>query len=238
VYIHLKWCQESASEFRYRNPVVDSDTLYVAISQSGRDVVLCCGISTRELLRGCGSGLWSRVRSRLDMMVCLRNLALRRPILGLEYGWPTIAPTAGGVVLVSRYGGAQPPVEGFAAGRSRLVRPASWSMSCLVCCDPAWSRSSAAAARGCAARPGTRPGSRTGGVEPNYAAMISGVIHDHPHREAVLGGQWLAVHADREQRLGVGAGGVHHQCRWGCRRSSEYGGRGGEPAYRVLPHED
>ena len=28
---------EAASEFRYRNPIIEPDTLYVAVSQSGRD---------------------------------------------------------------------------------------------------------------------------------------------------------------------------------------------------------
>ena len=76
-------------------------------------VVLCAGLGTAEFLRESGSTLAGRLRSRLDLMVAYQRSLLRQPILSLDYGGPTIAPTAGKVALASRYGGGQPKVQRY-----------------------------------------------------------------------------------------------------------------------------
>lgn len=174
----------------------------VALGATGfaaaRHVVLCSGIGTSAILQGSGSGLWARLRSRLDMMVSLPNLALRRPILGLEYGWPTIAPAHGGVALASRYGGAQPPVAGFARWPvpvkeatalldelSRLLRPGLLDFGDAH----AWVCSKTEYAAGAADR---------WGVEPNYAVIDHGATENIRGLWTVLPGKMtLALHASQ-----------------------------------------
>lgn len=81
--------------------------------------VLSCGIGTRRLLAGVKSAVADRLKSRLDMIVAFRNRSLQRPVMSLEYGWPTVSPGSDGLTLGSRYGGPQPWIS----------RPGPWPVS-------------------------------------------------------------------------------------------------------------
>lgn len=86
---------------------------------SAGDVVLCCGLGSREVLDASGSGAGARLRSRLEMIVTYPNLALSQPVIGLEFGAPALVPAAGGkFVRASWHGAPQPAVE----------RPARWTV--------------------------------------------------------------------------------------------------------------
>ncbi|MGN2641516.1 FAD-dependent oxidoreductase [Nocardia takedensis] len=96
-------------------------------SMSTPTVVVCAGIGTRALLDDAGSMIGTLLSSRLEMLTAYPG-ALPRPMIGLEFGWPALAPTASGVVLASRYGGAQPTVTkaGRNSGSTALEIIFSW----------------------------------------------------------------------------------------------------------------
>lgn len=86
---------------------------------SAGDVVLCCGLGSREVLDASGSGVGARLRSRLDMMVTYPNVALPQPVIGLEFGAPALVPAVGRkFVRASWHGAPQPTVE----------RPGRWTV--------------------------------------------------------------------------------------------------------------
>ncbi|GAB2710713.1 NAD(P)/FAD-dependent oxidoreductase [Nocardia thraciensis] len=71
------------------------------------NVVVCAGIGTREVLDRSGSAVARELTSRLETMMAFPG-QLDTAVIGLEFGWPFLAPsTTGRAVLASRYGAPQ-----------------------------------------------------------------------------------------------------------------------------------
>lgn len=71
------------------------------------NVVVCAGIGTHALLERSNSIVAGELTSRLETMMAFPG-ALPAAIIGLEFGWPFLAPsTSGRAVLASRYGAPQ-----------------------------------------------------------------------------------------------------------------------------------
>ena len=95
---------EPAAEFRYRNPVIDHDTLYVAISQSGETldtltavqelkrkggaVVGAVNVVGSTVARECGSGVFLHAGPEIAVAStkALTNMAASFALLGLLIG--------------------------------------------------------------------------------------------------------------------------------------------------------
>ncbi|ATY16322.1 glutamine--fructose-6-phosphate transaminase (isomerizing) [Amycolatopsis sp. AA4] len=95
---------EPASEFRYRNPVVDPDTLYVAISQSGETldtlaavhelkrkggrVVGLVNVVSSSIARECGSGMFLHAGPEFSVAATksFTNMGVALALLALELG--------------------------------------------------------------------------------------------------------------------------------------------------------
>ncbi|AUX23634.1 uncharacterized protein SOCEGT47_041620 [Sorangium cellulosum] len=86
----------------------------VGVALSGRgevtagEVVLCAGLGLRELAERRSLRMLDSLRPRFDMVAAFKASGLERSIVSLEHGGPMIAPTAGGALLASVHGGAQP----------------------------------------------------------------------------------------------------------------------------------
>ncbi|RJO70614.1 FAD-dependent oxidoreductase [Nocardia panacis] len=77
-------------------------------------VVVCAGIGTRPLLQRSGSRVVTELTSRLETMMAFPG-TLATAVIGLEFGWPFLAPSVTGrAVLASRYGAPQRFVRGEA----------------------------------------------------------------------------------------------------------------------------
>lgn len=95
---------EPASEFRYRNPVIDSDTLYVAISQSGETldtlaavhelkrkggrVIGLVNVVSSSIARECGSGIFLHAGPEASVAATksFTNMSVALALLALELG--------------------------------------------------------------------------------------------------------------------------------------------------------
>ncbi|MGC7100974.1 glutamine--fructose-6-phosphate transaminase (isomerizing) [Amycolatopsis lurida] len=95
---------EPASEFRYRNPVVDPETLYVAISQSGETldtlaavhelkrkggrVIGLVNVVSSSIARECGSGLFLHAGPEISVAATksFTNMGVALALLALELG--------------------------------------------------------------------------------------------------------------------------------------------------------
>ena len=110
---------EPASEFRYRNPVVDPDTLYVAISQSGEtldtlmavqelkrkggQVLGAVNVVGSAIARECGSGVFLHAGPEIAVAStkALTNMAASFAMLGLLLGRVRDLSTAQGQRVVA-----------------------------------------------------------------------------------------------------------------------------------------
>jgi len=110
---------EPASEFRYRNPVVDPDTLYIAISQSGEtldtlmavqelkrkggQVLGAVNVVGSAIARECGSGVFLHAGPEIAVAStkALTNMAASFALLGLLIGRVRDMSTAGGARIVA-----------------------------------------------------------------------------------------------------------------------------------------
>jgi glucosamine--fructose-6-phosphate aminotransferase (isomerizing) len=110
---------EPASEFRYRNPVVDPDTLYVAISQSGEtldtlmavqelkrkggQVLGAVNVVGSAIARECGSGIFLHAGPEIAVAStkALTNMAASFAMLGLLLGRVRDLSTAQGQRVVT-----------------------------------------------------------------------------------------------------------------------------------------
>jgi glucosamine--fructose-6-phosphate aminotransferase (isomerizing) len=110
---------EPASEFRYRNPVVDRDTLYVAISQSGEtldtlmavqelkrkggQVLGAVNVVGSAVARECGSGVFLHAGPEIAVAStkALTNMAASFAMLGLLLGRVRDLSTAQGQRIVA-----------------------------------------------------------------------------------------------------------------------------------------
>ena len=70
---------EAASEFRYRNPVIEPDTLYVAVSQSGETIDTLLAVAGDPAQGRPGDRPGQRRRQRDRPRVRRRHLPARRP---------------------------------------------------------------------------------------------------------------------------------------------------------------
>ena len=69
---------EAASEFRYRNPIIEPDTLYVAVSQSGETIDTLLAVQEIRRKGGCVIGLVNVVGSAIARECRRRHLPARR----------------------------------------------------------------------------------------------------------------------------------------------------------------
>jgi glucosamine--fructose-6-phosphate aminotransferase (isomerizing) len=110
---------EPASEFRYRNPVVDPDTLYIAISQSGEtldtlmavqelkrkggQVLGAVNVVGSAIARECGSGVFLHAGPEIAVAStkALTNMAASFALLGLLIGRVRDMSAAEGARLVA-----------------------------------------------------------------------------------------------------------------------------------------
>ena len=69
---------EAASEFRYRNPIIEPDTLYVAVSQSGETIDTLLAVQEIRRKGGRGHRAGQRGRQRDRARVRRRHLPARR----------------------------------------------------------------------------------------------------------------------------------------------------------------
>ncbi|MFD1051751.1 SIS domain-containing protein, partial [Kibdelosporangium lantanae] len=110
---------EPASEFRYRNPVVDSDTLYVAISQSGEtldtlaavqelkrkggNVIGAVNVVGSAVARECGSGVFLHAGPEVSVAStkAFTNMVVSFAMLALWLGRIRDLSVADGSRLVS-----------------------------------------------------------------------------------------------------------------------------------------
>ncbi|WP_275426229.1 NAD(P)/FAD-dependent oxidoreductase [Nocardia arizonensis] len=161
-------------------------------------VVVCAGIGTRALLDDAGSMIGATLSSRLEMLTAYPGV-LSRPLIGLEFGWPALAPTATGVVLASRYGGVQPTVT--TAGRWPVPtgEAAALDAELREWLAPGVITYGQANAWVCSKTEHLGPDADQWGTAPNYAVI------DHAAREqlhglftALPGKMTLAMHASRE----------------------------------------
>ncbi|TXH10132.1 MAG: FAD-binding oxidoreductase [Spirochaetes bacterium] len=177
---------------------VDGVVLPVGVI-GARHVVLCAGIGSHELLQSFESKATYRLKSRLDFMMSFSSTSLDRPIMGLEFGWPTVVPALNGTALASRYGTPQP----------KITRGSKWSVpssdiSSLVeelsemfhseALDPGsgrgWACSKTEYADGLSDR---------WGVEPNYAVIDHGSVDGIDRLWTMLPGKMtLAMHASHD----------------------------------------
>src|SRR5215469_7860554 len=88
---------EPASEFRYRNPVIDPDTLFIAVSQSGETLdTLAAGgellgvvnVGGSALARACGNGIFLHAGPEVAVAStkAVTNMAVSFAMLGLLFG--------------------------------------------------------------------------------------------------------------------------------------------------------
>jgi glucosamine--fructose-6-phosphate aminotransferase (isomerizing) len=95
---------EPASEFRYRNPVIDSDTLFIAVSQSGETLDTLAAVRELErkggrllgvvnvvgsaLARACGNGIFLHAGPEVAVAStkAVTNMAVSFAMLGLLFG--------------------------------------------------------------------------------------------------------------------------------------------------------
>ncbi|XVV06496.1 glutamine--fructose-6-phosphate transaminase (isomerizing) [Actinosynnema sp. CA-248983] len=138
---------EPASEFRYRNPVVDPDTLYVAISQSGETLDTLAAVQELKrkgghvigvvnavgstIARECGSGIFlhagpevsvAATKSFTTMAVALAMLALdlgRVRDLSLTEGRRVVAGLAELPATIAKTLGAEPEIAEIARKYAR-----------------------------------------------------------------------------------------------------------------------
>lgn len=75
-------------------------------------VINASGIGMHKILVSCNSRLANRLKSRMDTMVVINNLGFDRVFAGIEYGDSVIAPTDDNHLIVSRFGGNQPLIQG------------------------------------------------------------------------------------------------------------------------------
>lgn len=169
---------------------------------SAEHVVLCCGLGTAALVRGLGSSLHGRLRSRVAAMAVLPNRRLDRALFSLDLGGPTAVPTTAGLVLASRYGEGQPRVDpadrpGWSADGLPLIADVVRQVD--RCVRPGVVETASAWGYTCTkTEVETMPGEAWGGG-PNYAVV------DHGARDG-LDGLWslipgkmtVALHATRE----------------------------------------
>ncbi|MDG4755840.1 FAD-dependent oxidoreductase [Micromonospora sp. WMMD718] len=79
---------------------------------TARHVVIAAGTGTQCLLSDLGSRHAGLLRSRLDMMIHLPALPLRRGLIFTALDSPVMMPALGGGALVSFFGGMQPQITG------------------------------------------------------------------------------------------------------------------------------
>jgi len=110
---------EPASEFRYRNPVVDPDTLYVAVSQSGETLDTLAAVQELKrkggrvmgavnvvgsaIARECGHGIFLHAGPEVSVAStkAFTNMAVSFAMLGLLFGRVRDLSTADGSRIVS-----------------------------------------------------------------------------------------------------------------------------------------
>ena len=131
---------EAASEFRYRNPVIEPDTLYVAVSQSGEtiDTLLavqevrrkggrCVGLVNvvgSAIARECDGGIYLHAGPEVAVAStkALTNMFLAFALLALQLGRVRDLSIADGKRLVAGPGAAARPDRGGAGRRGRAGR--------------------------------------------------------------------------------------------------------------------
>jgi hypothetical protein len=77
-----------------------------------RHVVIAAGTGTAQLLADLGSRQAPLLHSRLDMMIHLPAVPLRRGLIFAALDSPVMMPALGGGALVSFFGGVQPQITG------------------------------------------------------------------------------------------------------------------------------
>jgi glucosamine--fructose-6-phosphate aminotransferase (isomerizing) len=110
---------EAASEFRYRNPVIDSDTLYIAVSQSGETLDTLAAVQELNrkggrvlgvinvvgstISRECGSGIFLHAGPEVSVAStkAFTNMAVSFAMLGLLLGRMRDLSTAHGQRIVT-----------------------------------------------------------------------------------------------------------------------------------------
>ncbi|WP_328439691.1 NAD(P)/FAD-dependent oxidoreductase [Nocardia puris] len=160
-------------------------------------VVVCAGIGTRALLDDAGSIIGAALSSRLEMLTAYPGV-LSRPLIGLEFGWPALAPTTAGVVLASRYGGVQPTVTRAARWPVPTGEAAALDAELRDWLAPGIIAHGRASAWVCSKTEHLGEDADQWGTAPNFAVI------DHAAREQ-LQGLWtvlpgkmtLAMHASR-----------------------------------------
>ncbi|MFE3542672.1 NAD(P)/FAD-dependent oxidoreductase [Nocardia sp. NPDC059177] len=166
-------------------------------------VVVCAGIGTRALLDDAGSMIGTALSSRLEMLTAYPGV-LSRPLIGLEFGWPALAPTATGVVLASRYGGVQPAVTKAGRWPVPTGEAAALDAELRDWLAPGIIEHGRASAWVCSKTEHLGTDADRWGTSPNYAVI------DHTYREQ-LHGLWtvlpgkmtLAMHASREVAIAI-----------------------------------
>ncbi|WP_280491190.1 NAD(P)/FAD-dependent oxidoreductase [Nocardia asiatica] len=168
------------------------------------NVVVSSGIGTRDILERSGSKVAAQLSSRLEMMMAFPG-ELPCAIVGLEFGWPALAPSAvGGTVLASRYGAPQR----FVRGPARWPVPAADSAALVDELDT-WLRpglidTTAGVGWVCSKTEHLRGHSDQWGTEPDFTLI------DHHDYDRVTG-WWtvlpgkmtLALHASRATAAAV-----------------------------------
>ena len=134
---------EPASEFRYRNPVVDPDTLYIAISQSGEtldtlmavqelkrkggQVLGAVNVVGSAIARECGRGVFLHAGPEIAVAStkALTNMAASFALLGLLLGRVRDMSAAEGARLVSGLRALPDQIEQILAQEDNIATIAS-----------------------------------------------------------------------------------------------------------------
>jgi glucosamine--fructose-6-phosphate aminotransferase (isomerizing) len=130
---------EPASEFRYRNPVVDPDTLYVAVSQSGEtidtlmavqelrrkggQVIGAVNVVGSAIGRECGSGIFLHAGPEIAVAStkALTNMATSFAMLALLLGRVRDLSAASGQRIVSGLRALPAQIEQILAGEEHVA---------------------------------------------------------------------------------------------------------------------
>jgi glutamine---fructose-6-phosphate transaminase (isomerizing) len=133
---------EPASEFRYRNPVVDPDTLYVAVSQSGEtidtlmavqelrrkggQVIGAVNVVGSAIGRECGSGVFLHAGPEIAVAStkALTNMAASFAMLALLLGRVRDLSAAAGQRIVSGLRALPDQIEAVLAGEDAVAEVA------------------------------------------------------------------------------------------------------------------
>jgi glutamine---fructose-6-phosphate transaminase (isomerizing) len=133
---------EPASEFRYRNPVVDPDTLYVAVSQSGEtldtlmavqelrrkggQVIGAVNVVGSAIGRECGSGVFLHAGPEIAVVATktLTNMAASFAMLALLLGRVRDLSSASGQRIVAGLRALPGQIEEILANEERIAEVA------------------------------------------------------------------------------------------------------------------